>query len=154
MAILQNLREKLLSKTGKKVAGNIGWLTFERGVRLGLGLVVGILVARYLGPSDYGKLNYVITFAIIIESITSLGLDNIIIKKIVALKDRQFEIINTSLSLRFFSSIILIPIGILLIHLLRDDYTINLLAYIILSSVVFRSIDVTDFWFQSYIDSK
>lgn len=154
MTILPKLKEKLLSKTGKKVVGNIGWLTFERGVRLGLGLIVGILVARYLGPADYGKLNYVITFALIIEAISSLGLDNIIIKKIVALKDRQFEIINTSLSLRFLSSIILIPIGILLIHLLRDDFAISLLAYIILSSVVFRSIDVTDFWFQSYIDSK
>ncbi|CAN5195015.1 flippase [soil metagenome] len=154
MQIIKEINEKLFSKTGKKVAGNIGWLTIERGVRLGFGLVVGILVARYLGPSDYGKLNYVITFALIIEAISSLGLDNIIIKKIVALKDRQFEIVNTSLTLRLISSIILIPVGILLIHLLRDDYAINLLAYIILSSVVFRSIDVTDYWFQSYINSK
>lgn len=154
MNVFAQLKNKLFSNTGNKIFKNIGWLTFEKGISLGLSLVVGILVARYLGPVDYGKLNYVITFAIIIVSISSLGLDNIIIKKIIASKERQNEIINTSLSLRFFSSIILIPTGILLIHLLREDHTINLLAYIILSSVVFRTIDVTDFWFQSYIKSK
>lgn len=154
MTKLNNLTNKLFSNSGKKIVGNIGWLTIERGVRLGIGLVIGILVARYLGPTNYGKLNYVITFAIIVESITSLGLDNIIIKKVVVLKDRQFEILDTALSLRLLSSLILIPIAIILIHLLRNDYTISLLAYVILGSVVFRALDVTDFWFQSYIDSK
>lgn len=45
----------------KKIISNAGWLLFDKFVRLMFGLLVGVWVARYLGPETYGQLAYVIT---------------------------------------------------------------------------------------------
>ena len=38
----------------KKVASNAGWLFFDKVLRMGVGMIVGVMVARYLGPDRFG----------------------------------------------------------------------------------------------------
>lgn len=45
-----------------KFTSNTIWLILEKIFQLILGLVVGIWTARYLGPSNYGILNYGASF--------------------------------------------------------------------------------------------
>ena len=45
----------------RKIINNAGWLLFDKFARLVFGLLVGVWVARYLGPATYGDLAYVIT---------------------------------------------------------------------------------------------
>jgi PST family polysaccharide transporter len=37
-----------------KIINNIGWLFFDKILRMGVGLFVGVWVARYLGPENFG----------------------------------------------------------------------------------------------------
>jgi hypothetical protein len=39
----------------RKIMGNMGWLFVDRFVRMGMGLFVGVWVARYLGPVQFGR---------------------------------------------------------------------------------------------------
>lgn len=41
---------------------NIGWLVIDRIIRMGVGLLVGVWLARYLGSDQFGQLNYAIAF--------------------------------------------------------------------------------------------
>ena len=41
----------------RTVAVNASWLLADRVVRMGVGLVVGVLIARHLGVADFGLLN-------------------------------------------------------------------------------------------------
>ena len=50
----------------------------DRVVRIGLGLTVSVLVARYLGPHDFGLLSFAISFVSLWSVATTLGLDNIL----------------------------------------------------------------------------
>jgi|GEM_PF-5865723 len=37
-----------------KILDNIGWLFLDKVLRMGVGLLVGVWVARYLGPEQFG----------------------------------------------------------------------------------------------------
>jgi len=47
------------------------------------GLLVGIWVARYLGPVQFGVFNYAIAFASIFGTVAKLGLDGIVVRDLV-----------------------------------------------------------------------
>lgn len=40
-----------------KILDNIGWLFLDKVLRMGVGLLVGVWIARYLGPEQFGLLN-------------------------------------------------------------------------------------------------
>jgi polysaccharide transporter, PST family len=41
----------------RQIVGNAAWLLSDRVLRLGVGLIVGVWVARYLGPVQFGLLS-------------------------------------------------------------------------------------------------
>ena len=43
---------------GNKTIKNIGWLMGGRIMHMLLSFLIGLLTARYLGPSNYGLINY------------------------------------------------------------------------------------------------
>ncbi|EMO30275.1 polysaccharide biosynthesis domain protein [Leptospira interrogans serovar Bataviae str. HAI135] len=58
---------------------------------MGMGMFLGVWIARYLGPDSYGKLNYVIAYIALIGSFTNLGLDGVVVRELIKekLKDRK-----------------------------------------------------------------
>ena len=43
----------------KRYFTNTYWLMLERGVQLGVAFSVGVYVARYLGPANFGRLTFI-----------------------------------------------------------------------------------------------
>ncbi len=72
---------------------NSSWLLFDRLVRLLLGLFVGVWVARYLGPAQFGELAYVLAYISLFQAIVSLGLDGIVVRDIAQAKSPAAEIL-------------------------------------------------------------
>ena len=70
-----------------KVLKNISWLFFGEVIRIFGGLFIGIWVARYLGPNDFGVLNYALAYTALFGIFVKLGLDKIVIREVVK-KDR------------------------------------------------------------------
>ena len=50
---------------------------------MGLGMTVGVLVARYLGPEKFGLLNFATAFVGIFGAIAGMGLKEIVVRDIV-----------------------------------------------------------------------
>ena len=67
----------------RKIIGNTGWLLADRVLRMGVGLFVGAWVARYLGPAQFGSLNFALSLVALLGPLTTLGLDGIVIREIV-----------------------------------------------------------------------
>ncbi|MCS7232463.1 MAG: oligosaccharide flippase family protein [Elusimicrobiota bacterium] len=68
--------------TLQRVLDNIGWLTFDKIFRLGVGLFVMGWIARYLGPEQFGLWNYAIAFTSLFTAFATLGLDGIVVREI------------------------------------------------------------------------
>mgnify|MGYP001791760859 CR=1 FL=1 len=140
----------------KKILGNISWLFVDRLLRMGLELVVGMLVARYLGPSQFGLFNYAIAFVSIFGVIAALGLDSIVVRELVNHSERQASILGTTFILKTGGSIIawLLTIYISYLFIFPDRSQVHWLICITASILFFKPSDTVDFWFQSRTQSK
>lgn len=82
MSLIDRILNKLnLSETKKKVVRNLLWAVTGKIVTLLGSLLVGIFVARYLGPEQYGLMNYVVSYVALFQVFASFGLDNIEIRE-------------------------------------------------------------------------
>ncbi len=82
MSLLDRILNRFnLSDTKKKVVRNLAWAVFGKVITLLGSLLVGIFVARYLGPEQYGLMSYVTSFVALFQVFASFGLDNIEIRE-------------------------------------------------------------------------
>lgn len=140
---------------GKKIVKNIGWLMGGKIVNMILQFFVSLATARYLGPSNFGTINYVAAFVSFFSSIASLGLAVVVIKEVSLNRYDNNEIIWTSIWLRFGTAILsTISIVALMFITNRDDPMIVQIAVLESLSIVFSSFDTINYYFQGKLLSK
>lgn len=86
--------------TMKQYLGNASWLLVEKIFRLASGLLVGIWLARYLGPTDFGSLSYALNLVALCAGFLTLGLDNLIVRELVKAPEREDCLLGTALGMR------------------------------------------------------
>ncbi|MEL6581984.1 MAG: flippase [Cyanobacteria bacterium J06621_12] len=148
------LAEKQLSPGFKKIIRNIGWLSAERLIRMGLSFFVGIYVIRYLGPEQFGKLSYSTSFVFLFLAITKLGLDDIVVRNLVKQEDASGKILGTAFVLKLMGCLLAFFITGAGIFTSTDDWLIRQMTMIIAFSMIFTCFDILDLWFQSQVLSK
>ena len=94
-----------LSITTKKFLGNSGWMIGQQVYYMLLSLVIGSLSARYLGPSNYGIINYGSSIISFFSIICKLGLDGVIINEMIKTPEKQGTYLGTALAMRLITSI-------------------------------------------------
>jgi len=142
------------SETFKKYFANTGWMFAEKIFRTLVAFFVGILVARYLGPDNFGLLNYAISFAGLFTSFANLGLDSIVIRELVKTPDKKDIILGTVFRLRLMGSFITILLVSITAFLIKEPTFNLLLIVIIASATIFQSIGVVEQFFQSRVEAK
>ena len=133
---------------------NTSWLFGEKILRMVVGLFVGIWVARYLGPEQFGLFSYAQSFVGLFTAIATLGLDGIVVRELVKDDTRRDELIGTAFWLKVLGALgVLIVLAIAVNFTSNDTYT-NTLIFIIASATIFQSFNVVDMYFQSKVLSK
>lgn len=138
-----------------KIFGNISWLFVDRILRMGMGLFVGVWVARYLGVKQFGLLNYATAFVGLFSTFSDLGLSPLAIRAITNRPEQKDLILGTIFWLKLFGGIVtlLLTVGSIFVFRQNDSLTIEIVA--ILASVgIFQAFDTIDLWFQSQVNSK
>lgn len=133
---------------------NTGWMFSEKILRLVAGLFVGAYVARYLGPAQYGLLNYVISLVSLFSVVATLGLDNIIVRELVNDDSRLDRILSTGLTLRLVASSVVFAVLVGFVIATDTDPGTLTLALIIGAGMFFESFGIIDYFFQSRVWSK
>lgn len=120
-----------------------------------LSLLVGVLTARYLGPSNYGVITYVGAYVAFFTSLCTLGINSVIIKNFVDHPLEQGTTIGTAIVLRMISSMlsVLCIVGITMV-IDKGDQTIVAAAFLCSLALVFQIFDTFNYWFQSRYESK
>jgi polysaccharide transporter, PST family len=153
---LQQKLSLLKSRSGlRAIIANTGWLFADRILRMGVGLIVGVWVARYLGVQQFGIFNYASAFVALFSTFSTLGLDSIVVRSIVRDPENRAQILGTAFWLKLVGGVgcLLLAFGSISIFRQDDQLTIWLVA--ILASVgIFQSFDTIDLWFQSQVQSK
>jgi O-antigen/teichoic acid export membrane protein len=150
------IRKKVeLNPELRKIIGNINWLVLERVLRNLLALFVVAWVARYLGPEQFGLMNYALSFVALFSALSIMGLNGITVRNIVSNPENKEEYLGTTLLLKFFGSLSMLIISVIGIALIEPDNTsVQLFVLIVALGYIFKSFDTIDLWFQSQVQSK
>lgn len=120
------------------------------------GLVVGTWVARYLGPKQYGELNYLITYISLFATFASFGLDSIVVRELSRSGANWEEILGTAFTIRLLGGVLGAVLGIASFvgfHQTGDLGSVPM--FLVLSlSLLFVCFDAVDFWFQSQLKMR
>ncbi len=84
---------------------NTSWMMAEQMLRLVAGLFVGVWVARFLGPAQFGVFSYVLSYVAIFGVIAKLGLEEVVIKELVSAPSQQEDIISTVFWIKLFGAL-------------------------------------------------
>jgi polysaccharide transporter, PST family len=138
-----------------RVISNISWLFADKIIRLGVGLLIGIRVARYLGPVQFGVFNYSVAFAGLFSVLANLGLDSIVVKKLIHDSEHRDEILGTTFWLKFIAGVVTFLITLCAIMQVRTNDSVTLwLVGIIAAGTIFQAFDTVDLFFQAQVNSK
>jgi len=152
----QFIRQRLEGRaTLHAIIHNTGWLLGDKALRLGLGLLVGAWVARYLGPSQYGELTYVVAFVAFFQTITLLGLNSVAIRDMARNREASPVILGTVFRLRLITGFFCWLAAVFAMALFRPGDTDTLiLTAVVAGTVIFQAADTIDLWFQSQTQSR
>ena len=138
-----------------KVIKNSAWLITDKIIRLVGGVFIGAWIARYLGPEQYGLMNFATAFSIVFISFSMLGIDNLVIRDL-AKKENDFnDILGTAVRIRIFGSILSAVLSLIFAWFFysNNQAFIYLLTVLMIGNIL-QSLDVLSLWYQSQINSK
>lgn len=139
----------------QKVLGNTAWLVADNVLRMLIGLIVGVWVARYLGPASFGELNYALALVGMFSVIASLGIDGNIVRDLVREPQEQSEILGTAFRLKIAGAIVSALACVSVVSVLRPQHPQTIWLVAILSSgMVFLAVETISVWFQAQVQSK
>ena len=151
---MDNREDIITSNVKKVVINNLFWATLGKVVALLGSFFVGVIVARYLGPENYGLMNYVISYVMLFQVVSVFGLDGIEIREFSKGNFCKNSILGTSLSIRIILSIIVVVSTIATSLLLESDlYTIVLVA-IYSISIIANTFNVIRNYFTAMMRNK
>lgn len=150
------LRNKIESRPGfQKILANTSWLVGDRLLRMAGGLIVGIWLARYLGPEQFGLMNYAIAFVALFSSIATLGMNDVVIRDLVLKPQMANRTIGTAFLMQIFGAGVALLLSVLAIGFLRPDEPLLKLMIVLLGSIMlFKASEVVKYWFESQVESK
>lgn len=134
---------------------NMGWLFGDKVLRMGVGLLVGVWVARYLGPEQFGLLNYAMAIVALFGAVASLGLNGIVVRDLIKEPETANETLGTTFLLQAIGGLLAFGLAILAISFARpNDNLAKLLVAVLGFVMVFKCTDVVRYWFESQVKSK
>ena len=138
-----------------KVAKNATWIIACRVIQAVFALIINMLTARYLGPSNFGLITYAASLVAFVLPIMQLGFSNILVQEIVNNPHREGETLGTSMLLSFCSSVCCI-IGVTAFACVANhDEPVTILVCLLYSFVlIFQALDLMQYWFQAKYLSK
>lgn len=147
--------KKLNMFVKNKEAKNAAWIIGGRITRIAISFFIGVITTRYLGPENFGTLNYTHAYVLFFNALCSLGIESIIIKDFMDHPDEIGLALGTTLVLRELSSLFSALVIIGLIYFL-DGVSGNTLLVAALSCIalLFQVENAFDKWFQANYQSK
>ena len=138
-----------------KVIKNATWIIVCRVIQALLSLIISMLTARYLGPSNYGIINYASSIVAFLVPIMQLGFRNTLVQEFVKKPNEEGKILGTALVLNVISAVFCI-IGVISFVLIANRGETDTIIVCSLYSInlIFQALEMSQYWYQVKLLSK
>ncbi len=144
-----------MKKTEQRTLFNALWIISCKIIQAFLGLIVSMLSARYLGPSNFGIINYAASVVAFFVPIMQLGFRSTLVQEFIEFPEKEGETLGTSVVLNVIAALASI-LGIICFsfcvnynepetYIVCGLYSLNL---------IFQALEMMQYWFQAKLLSK
>ncbi len=158
ITLIQHSKSKiqhLLNHAGfRRYFANTSWLFAEQILRMIAGFLVGVWIARYLGPEKYGLFSYALAFVSLFQGISKLGLDGIVVRDIVKEPEKTNIYLGTAFWLKLIAGIFTFFLILVISWFTADTLQTFFFINIIAAGIIFQSFEVIDFYYQATVQAK
>src|SRR5690554_2609025 len=139
----------------KKYLHNTLWIMGDKVTSIGVGFLVTVVVARYLGPEDFGVFSYAISVAALFAAAGHMGLSGLVVREIVKNPEERGVVLGTILALKFIGMLVgyfsLLGYAAFYEGFASVEFKVLAIAGAVL---LFRPFDIVDFWFQAFVKAR
>lgn len=146
----------IFRKIGKhRIVKNAGWLMAGKVIHMVLSFFIGLITARYLGPANYGLINYAGAYTTFFAALCTLGINSVIVKNFIDYPDEEGAALGTTIVLRIIAGFLSIALIAGVVSIIDRNDSLALIVVVLYSiSLIFQSFDIFHQWFQSRLLSK
>lgn len=138
-----------------KIISNTSWLFFGRFFRIAVSLFTATWVARYLGPDQFGLLQYALAFTTLFLPLSTAQMDTVVSRDLVRQPEQRFAILSNAVALQLAGGTLAASLAIATIMLVAPaNRPLQLLVAIIALKYVLNSSQPIESWFEAQITSK
>lgn len=138
-----------------KIIENISWIIVCRIMQSVLSLIISMIAARYLGPGNFGLINYASSITAFILPIVRLGINSVMVQEIVNNPNDEGKILGTSMILGCISSVLGVIGCTAFVSIINKDETDTLIVCFLYSiSLFFQMMEMIQYWYQAKLLSK
>jgi len=137
----------------QKYFQNTGWMFLGQATMI-ISLIINIWLARYLGPENFGKMNYVFAFVGIFGFLTNLGINDILIRNLVRNPEKRDALLGTAFWLMTAGGILSFITITILSFQLEPSGMIRSLIILYATTSLLSPINVISAYFQATIQAK
>lgn len=138
-----------------RLVNNASWLIGCKIVQNVLSFIISMMSARYLGPSNYGLINYATSVIAFIIPFATLGLTNILVQEIISKPDEEGEILGTSLLTCVLTSLLGMGSAVLFTLVASPGEKETTMVVALYSTIlVAQALEMIQYWFQAKLLSK
>lgn len=138
-----------------RVIKNASWIIICRIVQAILALIISMVTARYLGPSNYGLMNYAMSVVAFVLPLMRLGLSSIMVQEFVSEPDKEGDTLGTSLVLSFCSALVCIVGVNAFVNIANAGEGDTIIVCALYSSIlIFQVFELINYWFQAKLQAK
>lgn len=137
-----------------KVMKNLLWAVGGKIVTMLGSLFVGIVVARYLGPAQYGLMSYVISYVFLFQTLAMFGLDQIEVRE-EARGDVPFTtVIGTAFGIKLMLAVATIALCVGTSFLMEANATTTALVALYSLSILAQTFNVVRNYFMAIVQNE
>ncbi|MGI8625642.1 MAG: flippase [Geodermatophilaceae bacterium] len=140
--------------SGRRSGRNALWLMLERVTHLGVAFLVTIVVARELGPADYGRLALGIAFLLLLMPISNIASQCLMRDTTAQPQSANMLLTSSEVAAGLVTSVIVAAITIGVALTIGVTSTEGIIVLVIVGSSLLRPLQVVDAWFIMQQSSK
>lgn len=148
------IKEKWAHTGFQKYFQNMGWMFGARILSILISLIATSIMARGLGPTNFGQLSYALSFVGILSFFYSLGIDNILYRELIRFPDKKKELLGSAFFIKISTGILTAIVVNIAAYFATGNDVSFLLILIISGTFIFNSFQIINYEFQSRVESK
>lgn len=138
----------------RREIANMSWLFADRFLRVLGNFAIGLMAARLLGPAAFGGISYAQSLAALLLLGVSLGLNQVVIKRLVDSPDEAGGTLGTAFVLQAGATMVMMAVAVVAAFMAQADNPYAVLVAIVAAGLLLRPTEVIRYWFEANVNAR